>query len=413
VFKSLRIRKFQSHEDTFLEFSPFVNVLQGLSTVGKSSVLRAKRLLVDNRPSGARFFSNFAGDKGETIIDLELPEGKVEIIKDVRTTKKGEKELKSTTYNLEVQGEKFSFTGVGESVPDQVKELLNLSELNDQRQFDSPFLISTSAGEIARTINRITNLEKVDEWVSTLSSKINDVNRSIISYEEDIKFGEIELARYADLDETGLIVNKLSATQGELNSLQIKHSHLDRDLVVYEEKYRTQENLKAFLKAEKYISRADKLQRDIDLFHNLMSQLSKYDNLKNEKQRMSAQLSELEPLLGKIEKSSFDTRPFNRLNYLYNAYLELSSDQKEKKKIFTEFSGLSSKIVTIDKTRLQTLDLLLEDYRLFQANCEEGNGQLKEARKRYMSLLKESRRCPGILHCSLTDNQMKEVEKSL
>jgi len=158
MINGLRIKKFQSHEDSYFRFSPFVNIIQGLSTVGKSAVLRSKRLLIDNRPSGGKFFSNFAGPKGETEVEFELDNGSVKITKDIRINKVGKKEVKATHYFLKTKEGEFTFTGIGESVPDQVSNLLNMSELNFQRQFDVPFLISssTSSGEIARTINRIT-----------------------------------------------------------------------------------------------------------------------------------------------------------------------------------------------------------------------------------------------------------------
>ncbi len=273
MFKKLSIVNFQSHADSSFEFSPFVNVIQGLSTVGKTAVLRALRLLIDNRPSGGRFFSNFAGDKGETKITLDLDNGQIVVVKSIKVSA-DKKEVKATHYYLDIAGKKFSFTGVGESVPDDVKKILNLSELNVQRQFDMPFLVSSSAGEIARVINRITNLEKVDDWVSSLTSKINESNRSIVLLEDELKSARIDLDKYDGLDDTDQVVKDLLKTQGELTSLLSVASRLDRELISYEEKYRSQEPLRELIKAEKYIAKAEKIRVDDDrIFYRALSDL--------------------------------------------------------------------------------------------------------------------------------------------
>ena len=104
----------------------------------------------------------------------------VTLSKDVRINKKGEKVVTGQKYTID-QGAlgNHNFEGFSTSVPDQIEETLNLSELNIQEQFDIPFLVMTSPGEIARTINRITKLEKVDEWVSKLTTKVNQNNTKI------------------------------------------------------------------------------------------------------------------------------------------------------------------------------------------------------------------------------------------
>lgn len=264
MYKALKIKNFQSHENSSFEFSPFVNVILGLSTVGKTAVLRSLRLLSDNRPLGGRFFSDFAGDKGETTIELQLDNGRVGISKTINITgKEREKKVKSTDYLVAgTDGKEYNFSGTGDSVPDQVKSILNLSELNLQRQFDLPFLVSSSAGEIAKTINRITNQEKADELVASLSSKINDGNRRITFLEQDISNDKELLLSYEGLDDAKKHIEDLSQKEALLIKIRAQISSLEKMILSFREKQTIIKTLTLSIKASKYIDRADKIQTE-------------------------------------------------------------------------------------------------------------------------------------------------------
>ena len=156
MFRKLEIKNFQSHKHTEMTFDPGVNIIYGLSQAGKTAILRAMRLAIYNRPSGAKYYSNFAAPKGQTEISIELDNGQVHLTKFVKRAKDGQKVLDGTEY--ETQGMTFS---PGVDVPEEVRKLFNMTEINIQNQFDAPFLATSSPGEIARTINRITKLKAV------------------------------------------------------------------------------------------------------------------------------------------------------------------------------------------------------------------------------------------------------------
>lgn len=172
MIKKLVIENFQSHEKTELNLAPGVNVITGVSQSGKTAILRALHWLLHNRPSGERFRSWFAS--GATKVMIETSEGdRIWHVKDDK--------INSYTVGSNV------FDKIGRDIPDMVQSALRISELNIQRQLDKPFLVTSSAGEVAKTINRITRLEMVDEWISDLTSSINSINR-----EKDQLEGEID-----------------------------------------------------------------------------------------------------------------------------------------------------------------------------------------------------------------------------
>lgn len=373
MFEELRIKKFQGYANAVFKFVPGINVILGLSTVGKTAVLRALRLVKDNRPSGAEFFPNFEKENGETEIELICNNGRVLITKDIRVSKVNERKVKSTTYELDC-GKKFSFTGVGEDVPDQVREFLNLSELNFQWQFDTPFLVSSTrfgktSGDVTRLINEITKLEKVEEWESKLTTKINSFNQRLVVIKDAISAAENGLKKYEGLDDLGVVVDKLKKTVSEYNSLSHLVFRLDGSLKEYEEQYRSLEKLKKYSTAEKYVLRAEKIQSEIDKIDSLDESLKEYDKIAGALGKKRAVVSELDELLSRIKDLEFDEEKYLLLKNL--------------------LGGIEEKAIKISK--------LKERQGFLQSEYEE---------------FFESGRCP-VCFSEISEEKRKEIAKSL
>jgi len=184
MIKSVNIFNFQSHRKTKLFFNPFVNVIEGESLNGKTAIIRAIRWVLFNRPLGFNFHSNFAKEK-YTSVEIEFDDGTVELIKD-----------KNKSYYVLNGDYENTYQAMKGNLPDKIKSLMNVDEINIQRQLDSPFLITGSAGEIARMINNITNLEKVDLWVSDLTSDINSENRLLELKKLELESNQENLKHY-------------------------------------------------------------------------------------------------------------------------------------------------------------------------------------------------------------------------
>ncbi len=177
--KNIKIKNFQSHKNTELHLHPNVNVIVGQSSSGKTAIFRAIEWLNTNRPLGTRFISH--GEKEcEVVID----------------NVKGVKTSSGKTYHY-LADSKYSS---GSNVPDLVLSELALSDLNVQNQLDEHFLITSSPGEVARTFNRILNIEKVDEYVSKLTSSINTTKTKLETKTErkESLFSRLESLSYLD-----------------------------------------------------------------------------------------------------------------------------------------------------------------------------------------------------------------------
>ena len=81
MLKSLKIRNFESHRNTQLNFHPGVNVIVGESDQGKTAILRALEWVLFNRPLGEDIKSNWLEDIN-TYVQVEFDDG---ILKRKRT----------------------------------------------------------------------------------------------------------------------------------------------------------------------------------------------------------------------------------------------------------------------------------------------------------------------------------------
>jgi exonuclease SbcC len=206
VIKRLDVTNYQSHPDTSLDFHQGVNVIIGKSNEGKTSLIRALMWLAENRPLGFRFHTR--GTAGTTKVEVETLEGIVALAKSE----------KSSEYVLGQE----RWPTPGGSVPDQVSQLLNLTEINVQRQFDAHFLICSPPGEVARVINQVTHIEQTDEWISKTTSEINEANREIRILQGDLKETEDKLRPLEEmhLDDLKRDLEKVQDMRGRVGELE-------------------------------------------------------------------------------------------------------------------------------------------------------------------------------------------------
>ena len=179
MINELSIKSYQSHKNSKFKFHPGVNIIVGISDSGKSSVLRSLKLLLQNRPLGLSFRSHFAKKGEDTEVWITLQDK-------YSTTKVGRiRGEESNQYKIE--GYEEPFVAFGSEVPDEVSKVLNISDINCQFQMDSPFLFSETPGTVARYLNKIVNLDKIDIALHNIASKKR-------STESEIKFQQTRLS---------------------------------------------------------------------------------------------------------------------------------------------------------------------------------------------------------------------------
>ena len=205
MLNSLFIRNFQSHKKTLLNFVPGVNVIVGTSSHGKTAILRAIYLLAFNRPGGLRFLNRYVNASSVKVkakmmegVTISLTRGKTNIYK----------------------CGKNAYKAFGRNVPEEITKVLNLSDVNIQAQLDSPFLVTGSAGEFAKIVNKITKLDKCDVYVASLTSDINATKRLINSIDDEIDDMEESLAKLEGLEKLQKLFKQIEELEDLIEDLE-------------------------------------------------------------------------------------------------------------------------------------------------------------------------------------------------
>jgi exonuclease SbcC len=201
VIKQVTLKNFQAHKDSVLEFDKGVNILTGASDSGKSAVLRALRWVVFNKPNGDDMVSHWCyNEKGKQIADttviLEFTDGTI-----VERTKGKEGNI----YKLNGQ----VIEAFGMDVPQVVVDACNFSEVNLQSQLDSHFLLSESSGEVARFLNRIVKLDKIDSYQAGIEKKKRATKNELDTILLNLSKVDKELATFGWTEEAGKLLARL------------------------------------------------------------------------------------------------------------------------------------------------------------------------------------------------------------
>lgn len=191
MIKTIRLVNFQSHKDTELQFDPGVNVIIGRSDSGKTAVVRALNWVVNNRPSGEAFRSYWGGN---TSVELALGDGKGVARRKTKSSNK---------YALIGVDTEEDLKAIGQSVPDEIKAMVDMDDINIQHQLDSPFLLSNSSAEVARVLNQAASLDSIDHANTNIAGMLRKTRGDLKNEKEQKERLEERLKDFEHLDEMG------------------------------------------------------------------------------------------------------------------------------------------------------------------------------------------------------------------
>jgi DNA repair protein SbcC/Rad50 len=321
MIKSIELENFQSHKKTSLEFSPGVNIIVGESRSGKTSVLRGLNWNRYNKPAGTAYNSYWNRNEKKEPKDLFSCSVTFDNSKKITRGRK-------STFNGYVIDDELKLEAVGQDVPEQISNIWNMEEVNIQKQFDTPFLISESAAEIARFFNKTIKLDKIDKVLSKAESERRKINQDISTnienkkgYEENIKkagwieeiLPYIELAERHELNirkkiETEFGIDKIIENIKFLNSEIDKiPGNIDDVLKVINIA------MELDLEIEKKIERENLL---VDIINNIISTEEILKSILGDAQieKIISLFSEAENLSAKIETLSEELFSLNSLS---------------------------------------------------------------------------------------------------
>lgn len=296
MIEAIEIKNFQSHKNTSIEFSKGLNVISGTSDSGKSSIIRAIKWVVENRPSGDSIRNWDCKKTDKTKVSIKLSDNV--LIEKERTDNK-------TKYLIDQK----EFEAMRSDVPEEIRNAFNLSEFNIQNQHDPYFLLNNSSGEIAKKMNDLVGLDIIDTIFKNLNSKILVTKRTISELIESSKSLEIYLSQLSWLEKADkelVLIEKqekqLEERKQDFSSIQ---TSIDKIVSLKTTIQKKEKFVVAGKQVEKLLSDCKGLEEGKAKWETISSQMKNYDTVLRKENSSSASLlsmrKELKTLIEKYK----------------------------------------------------------------------------------------------------------------
>lgn len=251
MLQKVILENFQAHEHSEIEFSEGINVISGASDQGKSSVIRAIRWVLENRPSGFAFKRE--GAEGPTRVTLVFDKGT--IVKERSATE--------NCYKVYKDGKKSPIVlkALRSDVPEEVKEISGFGSYNIQYQFGNSFLLDDSGGEVANKINDLSGVSVIDDILKETNSRIRTENAKEKSIKELLVKLQKSKDAFKNLKHAEKLFKKATGFHTEIEEYEYNRKSLSvlvKNLILLEETPTVDTD-----KIEKIIS---ELQEDVDSY---------------------------------------------------------------------------------------------------------------------------------------------------
>lgn len=312
MINKLILKNFQSWKELFIEFGNQVNILVGSSNSGKSALLRAIYWIIENRPLGNSFvnWSQLSKNeiKGKVSAEIEVDGRKVRRYKDKDTN----------CYYVEDK----KFEALGTNIPEEVTKTLNLNEINIQKQFDTPFLLFESGGEVARFFNRILKLDVIDVSLKKIDEIKRENNRKIVFNTQELQKITVDLESLDWIEEFGIKIDKLERVlkkEEEVIGVISEFKKYIEDIILYNEQID---------KIEKILIVKNKVEKVLDVEKDI-----------EEKSKDLFFYKEMFQLITEIDTNlqKYDDIDFLSFNKIIENFISINQSIIDKTKNFEEF----------------------------------------------------------------------------
>ena len=409
MLKSLITDNFRTHKHSELNFVQGVNVLLGLPGSGKTNILRNLKWIISNRPSGTKMISKFMSKKDACESILYFDDYRVEVVKS---------QTGSTSYTLFKSSEKVDeFLKVNKDVPDIIAQALNISETNIHSQLDSPYLITQTPGEVARVLNKIVKIEQTDGWISSLTTEVNSLNKTVESSKSSLKKEQEKLGQYKNLDEMekdviGLekLEQDLETTNEDISAVGFLLSNIDKIQVKIN-------NLIDVKLLEKELA---KVSNDFNQFKDLSVDIDDLDNLLrgigNVNKRLEAipDISDMGMLLSSVQASFMGVEETGRRIDLLEQFIQAENELSGLEEDIADFepvvTALENKFRDYQKVNSGVISLenVLIGISTKERDKNAATGKFEQMKGNFESYLESVGRCP-ICYSEIDEKKIKEM----
>ncbi len=315
MLKKINIKNFQKHSKLSLALHKGINVIAGRSDVGKSSILRAIKWAVTNRPSGDSFRK-----KGTTYTGVQLVTTNGSVLRE-----------KGKGKNQYVVG-KEPLKALRTDVPEDVSILLNMGSENIQSQHETYFLLDKSPGQVAKELNKVVGLDEMDRSLK----QINSDTRSITSEQKFVK-GELDKLDM-ELKETEWLPEAVQSIE-DIKLLAVEHNKQEVQLNKLEAITTEISNIESKLEE----SNLDKADASFSILEQRISELSDVHKKCTELNNICIDIESVEQYL-KNKPPEID-------------FIEIEQDIQDCKKLKRRITQLSNTVSGVERCASQLGEL--------------------------------------------------------
>lgn len=351
--KSMHVINFQSYKDTLVEFDEGLNAFVGESNTGKSALVTKGleyiswgTIMLEKRV-GNYANSHWIQKKTKTGKVTLTGTTSVEVTFTDEITVKRSMDKKGTTYYVTYPDDRedLTLTGNNGKVPEVVQELFNFNNLNLANQFERIFLLHDTPGEIAKTLNKVCDMELPSKVLKEIKSDVRKVKGRQSLIEEDIE----------KLTDSLLDYNDLNTMEDELVNLDKLYTVSATTSATYKSMEEIYETL---ITTMTQLSRYSSLQeREKDITY-MLTLVDTYTNIKDTFRLMESCQSDFEYFaqelgkLGDLDNKSLDI----------NDLLALLNQKQEKEKLFNNMDDKLEQVKSLTKElkSLHTTDYISE-----------------------------------------------------
>lgn len=288
MFEQLEIKNFENHENLVIDFKPGLNLICGVSNVGKTSIVRALRLVCFNEftPKSLRVGAKkcrvkLTTDKGFVCVERGPRINEWEVCKN------GEEPIKFSKPGTQLVPEVSEVTGFN------IISLGNKNiKPNIMDQLEGHFLLAEIEGQTVSGSYRAQILDEIS-GLSGMEDLIKNINLDILRTSKKIKESEVKVKELETEKHDQNLIDREKKLIGVVNEKVKKardgYEFSDMVLKLYEKytiSYDTIKETKRELKklpeydnAEKTLANAEYVAKKVEIAYNIIKEFSHCDDI--------------------------------------------------------------------------------------------------------------------------------------
>lgn len=256
-FTELKVKGFGQHIERVVKFTPGLNVLVGESEVGKTMLIRALYLLIENSPRGGeKLYQSWFTDEP---LSVQLKDDQGNVIR-----------RKRNKYYLN-GGDPLKAFGTG--VPEPIRELFNFKEINWQKQLHPHYLLFSTGGSAGKILNNATGMAVQELLITDIKSDLSNSKSEIKRLKKNNDEYQQTLERLKHVTRFRMKAEAIINMEAEAIETGKKTDRLENILIQLEEIDKIKN---AYRKVEKHMETLNKILEDykeVDVYNAMIKKL--------------------------------------------------------------------------------------------------------------------------------------------